>query len=79
MIPSETLNQEHHKDLMREARQARLAREAGDSLAISLTQRAGHALLKLGARFAIEDASACYSIDVQQRVVTVCPAPSSAS
>ena len=81
MFPNEYLNQEHHRDLLREARQERLAHEVNMSFAPmpSLMQRAGHALLKLGARFAVEDRAACYTIDVRQRVITVCPAQSCAS
>jgi Holliday junction resolvasome RuvABC ATP-dependent DNA helicase subunit len=72
MFANEYLNHEHHKDLLREARQQRLAQNA--SLSVSATQRAGRALLALGARFAVEHPVECYTVETREQIVTVCPA-----
>jgi hypothetical protein len=74
MFPNEYLNHEHHKDLLREAEQQRLAEEAHPPPTMMLTKHAGRALLALGARFAVEDASACYTLKTREQVVTICPA-----
>jgi hypothetical protein len=74
MFANEYLNHEHHKDLLREAQQRRMAHEIDGASTISPTQYAGRALLALGARFAVEDAAVCYTLKTPEQVVTVCPA-----
>jgi hypothetical protein len=74
MYANEYLNHEHHKDLLREAHQQRLAHEVTASPVISLALRAGRALLSLGARFALEDNTTCYTVETRDQVITVCPA-----
>ncbi len=73
MYPNEYQINEYRKDLLRQAEQHRLARQAA-APQISLTQRAGERLLKYGARLAAAEQSACYSVEGKGQVVTVCPA-----
>ena len=71
MFPNEYDLHEHHKDLLRQAEQHRLVRQT-QAPSISLTQRAGHSLLKFGAKLAAQDD--CTTLTSGDQVVTVCPA-----
>ena len=73
MYPNEYQLHEHTKDLLRQAEQQRLARQAA-APPISLIQRTGQRLLQYGARLAAAEQSACYSVEGKGQVVTVCPA-----
>ena len=73
MFLNEYVNHERHKDLLREADQRRLADEVGQT--ISLTQRIGQSMLKLGAQFATQDGAECVVVENRAgQVVTVCAA-----
>jgi hypothetical protein len=73
MFLNDYVNHERHKDLLREADQQRLARDIGQT--ISLTQRLGQSLLKLGAQFAAQDGAECVVVENRAgQVVTVCAA-----
>ncbi len=69
MFPNEYLNRERHKDLLREADQLRLAREA--LAPTTLSQYMGRHLLKLGAML-VKPKDDWYRIETSDQVVTIC-------
>ena len=73
MYPNEYQLHEHTKDLLRQAEQQRLVREA-ESQRVTLSQRAGQTMLMLGAKLAVERSEGCYLVERAGQVVTVCPA-----
>jgi hypothetical protein len=72
MFVNEYLNHEHHKDLLREANQQRLAHEMIQSQ--RLTQRIGKQLLKLSLALADQPKDECTHVEVRGQVVMICTA-----
>ncbi len=72
MFPSEYEVKARQRELIQQAKQHHLAREAMPT--VSLSKRAGQQLLKLGARFAANDETECVTIETRGQTVTVCPA-----
>jgi hypothetical protein len=74
MLPyNDYVQREHYKDLLREARQLRLAREGAtrDSLTVNI----GLTLLKVGAQLAAPAPGECQNVTTNAgQTITVCPA-----
>ena len=71
MFPDFYTIREYQKELLRQAKQHRLAKEAQTD---SVQQRVGHSLMNLGVRLAANTPGECYTTTVHDQVVTVCPA-----
>lgn len=73
LFPTEYEMQEYRQELLRQAEQYRLARQA-QAPSISLMQRAGQSLLKFGAKLAANHTDECTTLTSGDQVVTVCTA-----
>ena len=74
MYPNQYDLHEQRKELLRQAAQHRLVREARPLSSTSLAQRTGQNLIKWGTRLAVRDTEECVIVETSGQTVTVCPA-----